>query len=253
MEVKRNKFLKEYLTMLVEMLIFIYFINTFLVQVFAIPSSSMENNMLIGDHLLVNKVRYAGLNCWPDKMFMAQQRVERGDIVTFKAPPEIKAGNYERIWYVKRVIGLPTETIRVENREVFINGRKLDENYTCYQYNQVSFGDFPNLGDEFPPQEFPREFLSNFQKTPGGYQFKIPENHYFCMGDNRDRSSDSRIWGPVPADNIVGSPWRVLWSVKQNKSKKSGNAILEKIRNLVLLIPDFLFNTRWKRTLQKYH
>ncbi|MCP5055060.1 MAG: signal peptidase I [bacterium] len=155
--------------------------------------------------------------------------------MTFKSPAEMKKD------YVKRVIGMPGDLIRIENRKVFINGKPLDEPYTRFerQTNEYPRDYFPlqqpwtidALGtlsylpfrlenhetleiDKKRTVEFCKRFKDYvvLNETSGKQEFKVPDGHYFCMGDNRDNSLDSRFWGPLPQEYIIGKPWRVYWS-----------------------------------------
>ncbi|MCP4213347.1 MAG: signal peptidase I, partial [bacterium] len=187
-----------------------------------------------GDHLLVNKVAYAPALGFLDKLPLPITTIERGFIVTFKGPPDMSKD------FVKRVIGLPGETIKIIDKKVYIDGTLLDEPYTYFKGHPQH----PMNGDNFPlekerivdalgyksylpfvlatPQHTldekrTREFCKRFDQCvqvneAGGRVFKVPEGHYFCMGDNRDHSDDSRFWGPLPAHYILGKPWRVYWS-----------------------------------------
>ncbi|MCK4835880.1 MAG: signal peptidase I, partial [Candidatus Aminicenantes bacterium] len=174
---------REYFELFSEVLIYVFFVMTFLLQSFVIPTGSMEDTLLIGDHLLVGKVSYSrSLGLW-DGLLFPQQKIERGMIVTFKSPAEMDKE------YVKRIIGLPGETIKIMDKKVYIDDKPLDEHYTFFKDSEIVNG----YRDNFP-------------------EYTIPSNQYFCMGDNRDNSFDSRFWGPVHEDLIIGKPWRIYWS-----------------------------------------
>jgi signal peptidase I len=245
-------FFREYFELISEVLVFVFFIQAFLLQTYAIPTPSMEDNMLIGDHLIVDKVKFSKNLTFADKMLLPQKPVERGDIVVFKAPPEIKDKNLEKLEYVKRVIGLPGDVIRVKDKKVYINDQKLDEPYVFFKDN-ISFLDhFPSEYSTFWLMQFPNEFKGNTVETPYGKGFKVPADHYFCMGDNRNHSSDSRVWGPVHKDFIMGSPWRIYWSFESKTSEILTNSVSQKIVNLFKTIVNFFSKTRWDRTFKKY-
>ncbi len=263
----------EYPAMVIEVLVFVFFINTFLLQSQAIPTPSMVNTMLIGDHLLVDKVAYAPhLEKW-ETLLLPIQEIKRGMIVTFKSPAEMDKD------YVKRVIGLPGETIQVKNKIVYINGFPLDE---PYRYFEVS-GKKAH-GDNFPLHK-PRiisplgeiTFLTFYLNTPEGMidrqrtteicarfhdavlplpdgtrVFKVPAGHYFCMGDNRDNSYDSRFWGPVPRENIIGKPWRNYWSYQSVTADYLTPGVLNKVKDIALTVVRFFSHTRWNRAFLKY-
>jgi signal peptidase I len=213
---------REYFELFSEVLIYVFFVMTFLLQSFVIPTGSMEDTLLIGDHLLVDKVAYSRSNGKLDSLFFPQVEIKRGMIVTFKSPPEIEKE------YVKRVIGLPGETIKIVDKRVYIDGKLLVEPYTYFKDNEIS----DSYRDNFP-----------------GY--KIPLHQYFCMGDNRDNSFDSRFWGPVPRDLIIGKPWRIYWSYESSSQEYLGTGITHKIKDIFKTIINFFSKTRWKRTIKK--
>ncbi len=125
---------REYFELIVETLIYVFFVNTFLLQSFVIPTPSMENTLLVGDHLLVSKVAYSNSISKVDNCLLPQERIQRGMIVTFKAPPDMEKE------YVKRVIGMPGDRLRISDKNVFINGRPLAETYTHIQEPGLRFG-----------------------------------------------------------------------------------------------------------------
>jgi signal peptidase I len=142
-------------------------------------------------------------------------------IVTFKAPPDMEKE------YVKRVIALPGETIRIQDKRVFINGQPIHEPYVYFRDAHIDNG----IRDNYPT-------------------YKIPPNYYFCMGDNRDNSYDSRFWGPVPADYIIGKPWRIYWSFASTSSEYMASGV-NKLRDLFSTFFNFFSKTRWDRTIKR--
>jgi len=214
--------LREYFELISEVMIFVFFIMTFLVQTFVIPTGSMEDTLLIGDHLLVDKVSYAARSNPIDRFFLPKVEIRRGTIVTFKSPPEMEKE------YVKRVIGLGGETIQIINKQVLIDGRPLNEPYTFFNDSEIQ----KTLRDNFPP-------------------YRIPEGHYFCMGDNRDNSYDSRHWGAVPDSFIVGRPWRIYWSFESTTEDYMTPGVLHKMKDLAKTVLTFFTKTRWERTVKK--
>lgn len=264
---------REYPEMIVEVLVFVFFINTFLLQSQAIPTPSMVKTMLIGDHLLVNKVAYAPyINNWEKKLLPIED-IQRGMIVTFKSPAEMDKD------YVKRVIGLPGDRIQVRDKIVYINGVPQVEPYTYYEGEPV-----PTHGDNFPLNR-PRiidalghiSYLPFYMNAPGGgidqertievcerfkdaitqekdgsYSFTVPRDYYFCMGDNRDNSYDSRFWGPVPRAYIIGKPWRNYWSYESVTADYLTDGFFNKLKDLALTAVRFFSHTRWNRTFLKF-
>jgi len=241
--------LRENVKTMIEALVLVFFLNAFLLQSFAIPSASMEDNMLIGDHLFAGRAAYDVAGQPLDRIFFPMKRIGRRDIVVFKAPPEIKAGNLSRLMYVKRVIGLPGDLVRISDNRVFINGRPLDEPY-------IFLKGIPSVPADFPPAEegdwepaFPEVYRSCVVPTSGGPAFRVPEGHYFCMGDNRNVSADSRVWGPLPAELVIGRPWRIYWSLAPDSGAGSRRDLLGRLADAVLRFPA---RTRWNRLLKKY-
>jgi len=234
---------REYFELIVETLIYVFFVNTFLLQSFVIPSASMENTLLIGDHLLVNKVAYSRSFSKLENALLPHIPIQRGMIVTFKAPPDMDKE------FVKRVIGMPGDRLRVNAKQVYINGKPLNETYT--RFISVDYGaEFPPLNHYDWYFQFPFDLRQTRQNPDGSVDYIVPANYYFCMGDNRDNSFDSRFWGPVPADYIVGKPWRIYWSYESTSEEYLTPGIVHKIKDLALTVVRFFSHTRWDRTIQ---
>ncbi len=246
---KIQRAFQENLEMILEVLVLVFFVNAFLVQAFAIPTASMEDNLLIGDHILVDRVAYSQSLSPIDAALLPQVKIQRGMIVAFKSPPEIKAGNIKKLFYVKRAIGLPGETIKIIGNKVYIDGRPIVEPYVNFRAPLTVSPDFPPDPAETWPEEFPEEYRSSLVRTEIGTAFKIPDGHYFCMGDNRNLSADSRIWGPLAADCIVGKPWRNYWSTESTTEDMLGKSLPARIKDFVL---GFFTKTRWNRILKRF-
>ncbi len=241
---------REYFELITEVLVFVFFINAFLLQTYVIPSSSMENTMLVGDHLLVDKVSYSHSLGWLDGFFLPQRKLDKGMVVTFSGPSEINRGEEPKN-LVKRVIAAPGDTIRIVRDQVYINGKLSKEPYRIFKDHSPR--------DLFPPDndfgwhyEFPPKFRSSVVETPQGRAFKIPENHYFCMGDNRNNSFDSRAWGPVPGEYVIGKPWRIYWSYESTSKEYLTPGMWHKIKDIFNTVVHFFTKTRWERTFKKY-
>ena len=173
-------------------------INGTLGQARVIPSGSMENTLLIGDHLIMSRVGYdAGIpfTNWHVPLW---RNPHRGQIIIFKPPFDPTQPDY-----VKRVIGLPGDTVDVKDGAVWINGKKLDENYT--------------LGRTEAPR------ADQLMTQYGGLPYKIPDNCYWAMGDNRENSQDSRYWGCVPRNDIIGTPVLIYMSLDAPRDAWNGN------------------------------
>jgi signal peptidase I len=234
---------REYFELIAETLIYVFFVNTFLLQSFVIPTPSMESTLLVGDHLLVDKVSYSNSISRVGNFLLPQVKIRRGMIVTFKAPPDMEKE------YVKRVIGMPGDRLRVAGKKVFVNGRQLPESYTQFKSDEYS--------SDFPPQnhyewyfQFPFALRKTQKNADGSVDYVVPPRHYFCMGDNRDNSFDSRYWGPVPFEYVVGKPWRIYWSYESQTEEYLTPGIIYKIKDIALTIVRFFSHTRWERTIK---
>ncbi|MCK4762232.1 MAG: signal peptidase I [Candidatus Aminicenantes bacterium] len=247
--IKKTIILREYFELIIEVIVFVFFINAFLLQTYVIPSSSMEDSMLIGDHLLVDKVCYSHSLSIIDKLFLPQVKIDRGMIVTFSGPNEIYHKRDEKN-LVKRVIALPGDTIKVVNEKVFVNGKQTKEPYVYFK-GMKPRGQFPPQHEQWH-YEFPEKYKKCVVYTELGNAFKVPENHYFAMGDNRNFSFDCRHWGPLPADLIIGKPWRIYWSFESTSSDYLSNGFVHKLKDIFHTIINFFSKTRWKRTFKKY-
>ena len=180
------------------------FVITFIIQAFQIPSESMENTLLIGDYLLVDKLRYGG-GGFLDHV-LPYRPVRRGDIVVFHYPV------HPSEHFVKRVVGVPGDRVRLINRRVYVNGTPLTESYVRYSsfVHDVFRDEFPRLDNAVPGLE--GRWWLQMRKLVDDGELIIPEGHYFVLGDNRDESLDSRYWGFVPRENIIGRPLLIYWS-----------------------------------------
>ena len=209
---------REYFESLVIAVVLALFIRTFVVQAFKIPTGSMEPNLLIGDHLLVNKLVFGPYLRGVERTLLPMKDIVRGNVIVFKYPEDPERD------FIKRVIGLPGEQIEVRQKRVYVNGRLLDEPYAHYIEQppavpaEIESG--PNhsgLGGD------PRE---NYGPVT------VPPKHYFVMGDNRDNSQDSRYWGFLPRDYVKGKALVIYWSYEA----ETGNVVT---------------GTRWGRLLHQ--
>ncbi len=216
--------LREYFESICVAVILALFIRTFVVQAFKIPTGSMEENLLIGDHLLVNKMLYSPAGSSLEETLGPVRDVERQDVVVFKYPLEPDRD------FIKRVIGLPGESVRIENKRVYINGEPLEEDY-------VFFTEPPGEGNEVF-YDFRRDNMP---------EIEVPDRHYFVMGDNRDNSHDSRFWGTLPRELVKGRALIVYWSYDAPKEAYLATGWLENAKEWVSVVFNFRKNTRWKR------
>jgi len=235
--------IREYFESLVITVILALFGTTFIVQAFKIPTESMEDNLLVGDHLLVNKFAYGARGSLLDSVLPLRE-IHRGDVIVFKYPNELAKN------FVKRAIALPGDHIRTVQRQVYINGKPIDEPYKVHKNPRGTFGD---QRDDFPPKsEFPVFDGGGdafwFKKFVEGADVVVPKDQYFAMGDNRDNSLDSRYWGFVSRDLIVGKALVIYWSF-ETSSQDAGNTA-GGIRQTLDFVSNFFQKTRWSRTLR---
>lgn len=213
----RKSTVREYFESIVITAIIALFATTFVVQAFKIPTGSMESNLLIGDHLLVNKFVYGLQSGWLAKI-LPYEEPKRGDVFVFKYP------NNPEVAYVKRLIGLPGDKIEVKGRTVLVNDTPLTEDYTQYI-------DPRSVYDHYGPYE-------------------VKQNEYFAMGDNRDNSQDSRFWGSVPRDYILGRALVIYWSYETPRDEYLQTSARDRIRQLTDVVFNFFTKTRWSRTFK---
>ena len=235
----RNSVAEWALTLLV-----LLFATSTIAQPFVIPTASMHNTLLTGDHLIVDKLAYAPADSF-SKHLLPYEDVQRGDIIVFRHP------TLDHVDYVKRCIGMPGDHIKLVNKQVFVNGKPLNEPYAVHQDN------FSRYRDNFPQGE--PEYVSDPKMAARTYQMLrddvvngelvIPPGNYFAMGDNRDDSLDSRYWGLVPRDNIMGKPLIIFWSYDA-PSQDLENYNLHHMLDLGL---HFFTKTRWNRTFKLIH
>ncbi len=221
------------------------FVITFIVQAFQIPSPSMENTLLVGDYLLVNKLCYGGGSA--GDYFMPYRRVQRGDIVVFHYP--VNPAQH----FVKRVIGVPGDRVRLVNKQVLVNGVALKEPYAHFSRpaNDLFRDSFPRL--DVAPGETP-EWWVQLRKLVEDGQLIIPSGYYFVMGDNRDDSYDSRYWGFVPQANIIGRPLLIYWSVSGAEGEITApSSVGDRLYHFAYVITHIFQITRWNRTLRLVH
>ena len=238
----------EYAESLLVTVLLALFGTTFIVQAFKIPSQSMEPTLLVGDHLLVNKFLFEGRGAWYEK-FLPYRPIHRGDIVVFKFPFD------DHPHYVKRVIGLPGDRVRIINQRVFINGQPLDEPYVVHDpAGEDSFGDnFPPSGRYFPENGIRPEWATRILDYVDRRSLLVPPNRYFVMGDNRDRSWDSRYWGFVNRDAIMGRPLVIYWSVAATSEDYTDRGISGALRGFADSLLHLPTRTRWNRMLHQVH
>ncbi len=237
---KKRETTPEFIASMAGVLVVGLFIITFCLQAFVIPSSSMENTLLIGDHVFVDRVTEAPRTSWIQPI-VPYRNVRDGDIVVFLSPAE------PGLYVVKRIIGVPGDHIRLKDGVVYRNGQALQEKYVIHNGSYNPYRDnFPAV----PPSEAagvtPEWHLTLASHVVDG-ELVVPPNGYFGMGDNRDVSYDSRYWGFIPSENVIGRPVFIYWSFETppNQYLKSGWGDTLKFVSQVIL--HFFDMTRWSR------
>lgn len=236
----------EFLASLAAVLVTGLFIITFIVQAFEIPSSSMENTLLIGDHVFVNREQFAPRTSWMGPLLPYRQ-IRRGDIVVFLSP--IEPGLY----VVKRIMGIPGDHLHLREGVVYRNGEKLDEPYAVHA--AAGNGDNP-YRDNFPavpPSEY-NNVAPDWQLAQKdfiqGDDLVVPPDRYFGMGDNRDVSFDSRYFGFIPKENVIGRPMFIYWSFQTPPNQYLEKEVSQRVGFLLHVVIHFFDETRWRRTLR---
>jgi signal peptidase I len=211
----KKSVVREYFETIVIAVVLALFMRTFVVQAFKIPTGSMEPNLLIGDHLLVNKFVFAPTLSSVERAVLPVTDIRRGDIVVFKYPEDPERD------FIKRVIGLSGETIELRDHQIHVDGRAIDEPYAHY---------LPR-----PPGTGAGEMTSDDVRERYG-PVVVPAGSVFVMGDNRDNSQDSRYWGFLPKENIKGKALMIYWSFDSSQGGLN-----------------LFTQTRWARLLQQIH
>jgi signal peptidase I len=241
--------LSEYLESLLVTVILALFGTSFVVQAFKIPSQSMEKTLLVGDHLLVNKFIFGGRGAWYDK-FLPYRPLERGDIIVFKYPYQ------EHPHFVKRVIGLPGDRLKIVDQMVYVNGKLLNEPYVVHDpasfYDPMNYS-FPPVGNQMYVSQVQPEWAHEIRKYIQGDELVVPPGKYFAMGDNRDHSLDSRYWGFVDREAIMGRPFLIYWSIDANSSDYGDNSFAQRIVGIFDTLMHLPARTRWSRMLHTVH
>jgi signal peptidase I len=230
----------EFLASMAVVLVVGLFIITFNLQAFEIPSSSMEETLLIGDHVFVDRVSFAPRTGWAAPLLPYRQ-VKRGDIAVFLSPSE------PGLYVVKRVVGLPGDRLRLQDGVLHVNGEPLEEPYV------VRTGGYDAYRDEFPavPAGFNRSVTAEWRAALPGFSgdgdLVVPAQRYFAMGDNRDLSLDSRYWGFVPQENLIGRPLFIYWSFETPPQQYTRRGLRERVAFLFHIVVRFVDRTRWDR------
>ena len=225
----KKSIVREYFESIVIAVILALFVRTWVVQAFKIPTGSMENNLLIGDHLLVNKFIFGPTPLAIGRAVLPVRPIHRGDIIVFKYPDEPERD------FIKRVIGLPAETIELRNKKVYVNGQPIDEPYVHFLT---------------PPSTDYQEVTSSDVRERFG-PVTVPADHYFVMGDNRDNSQDSRYWGFLPRGYVKGKALLIYWSYESGREDYVDEGLMTSIKRLGSVVTHFFTKTRWERLFRQ--
>jgi signal peptidase I len=238
---------REYFESLVITVILALFGTTFIVQAFKIPTPSMEDNLLVGDHLLVNKFAFGARGSIVDKILPLKD-IKRGDVIVFKYPKDLTKH------YVKRAIGLPGDRIKIVDKQVYVNETALNE---PYKIHKAAPGSYDRFGDFFPPKPHYGRVSHGADEDPFWYEeytkddeIVVPPNQYFAMGDNRDNSADSRYWGFVPREFIVGKALIIYWSYETDSDEYRRTDVVDRVQQITDLVTNFFTKTRWSRSFR---
>jgi signal peptidase I len=232
-ETFKKSIVREYFESIVIAVILALFIRTFVVQAFKIPTGSMEENLLIGDHLLVNKFVFGPAASPLERAVLPIGTIKRGDVVVFKYPVEPERD------FIKRVVGLPGESIEVKEKKVYINGKPFEESYVHFLA--------PPMGQSELHE------VTSFDVRERYGPVTVPANQYFVMGDNRDNSQDSRYWGFLPRDYIKGKALMVYWSYEADREDYQQDGLGDRVGGALSTVTHFFTKTRWKRLLHQIH
>jgi signal peptidase I len=232
-EAFKKSIVREYFESIVIAVILALFIRTFVVQAFKIPTGSMEENLLIGDHLLVNKFVFGPTSSSVERSVLPIGTIKRGDVVVFKYPVEPDRD------FIKRVIALPGESVEVRDKKVSVNGKALEEPYVHFLAPAASSSEFHEV--------------TSFDVRDRYGPVTVPPNQYFVMGDNRDNSQDSRYWGFLPRENVKGKALLIYWSYEAERQDYQEEGAAATLRGLVSVFAHFFTRTRWDRMLHQIH
>ncbi len=208
---------REFFELIAETAVFVFFVMTFVVQAFQIPTGSMEPTLLVGDFLLVNKFAYSDPVLPLEGLLVPRKKIERGDVVVFKFPQDLEKD------FVKRVVALEGEKIEVKNKQVYINDEPILEDYKIHMLGQ------------YRDQEDNYYYYNDTVKENYG-PVVVPPGQCFVMGDNRDNSFDSRYWRFLPVNNIKGRPWIIYFSYRAEREAYKKTSFKERLKKFVSFV-----------------
>jgi signal peptidase I len=228
----RKTWLRESFDALLVALVFAVFARTWVVQAFKIPTGSMEENLMVGDHILVNKFVYGPTRSGWEEALLPIRPVERGDVVVFKYPEDPERD------FIKRCLGLPGEVVEIADKRLHVDGEPLaEEGYTRFSDPET-----------YPDSSLVRRSHGYYWARDQYGPYEVPPGHYFCLGDNRDRSQDSRFWGPVPRELVKGRALLIYWSVPQAGAARDRGASGPWWRRGADALRELGAGNRWERS-----
>ncbi|MCD6452654.1 MAG: signal peptidase I [Acidobacteria bacterium] len=214
----KKSVVRDYFESIVIAVILALFVITFVFQSFKIPTGSMEDTLLIGDHIIANKMIFAPTRFSFERKILPVRDIKRGDVIVFRYPVD---PNWN---FVKRVIGLPGDKIEIKDRVVYVNDKPLSEPYVVHKFPYLT-----TMGDNYGP-------------------VVVPKGCYFVLGDNRDNSRDSRYWGFVPRSLIRGRAFIIYWSYEAERGTYLETGFKNRVRNFFSILFHFFTKTRWRRS-----
>lgn len=242
---ERRSGLREYVESLLVTVLLALFGTTFIVQAFKIPSPSMEPTLLVGDHVLVNKFLFGGRGAWYDQ-FLPYRDIRRGDIIVFRFPFD------DHAHYVKRVIGLPGDRIKIIDHLVYLNGLPIDEPYKVHHGPYDPFGEnFPPVSGLFSRNNVRPEWASQLMSHVSKGELIVPQGKLFVLGDNRDSSLDGRFWGFADRESVMGRPLMIYWSVEATTEDYSDRSLGGRVIGAVRTLSQLPVKTRWGRIFRR--
>ena len=238
---KKKETPPEFIASMAVVLVVGLFIITFCMQAFEIPSSSMENTLLIGDHVFVDRDTLGPKTKWMP--LIPYRSIQRHDIVVFLSPAE------PGLYVVKRIVGIPGDRIHLRDNEVYVNGQKQDEPYVIHNGSMNPYRDnFPAVPISDSVNVTPEWHLTMREHIVGD-DLVVPQDSYFAMGDNRDVSYDSRYWGFIPRENVIGRPMFIYWSFETPPNQYLRTGMGDRAAFMIKVVIHFFDQTRWRRML----
>jgi signal peptidase I len=224
---QRKSMIREWAESLASTIIFVLIFTNYIAQATQVPTESMKPTIMVGDHFFLDKIAFPAN--FPNFMrsYLPHRSIHRGDIVAFRSPTD------RNIPFVKRIIGEPRDTVEVRDKDVFVNGRKLDEPYKIHVDSTVYHE------DPWTPEEL--KIRDNYGPTV------VPPDGFFVMGDNRDNSNDSRYWGFITRNDIIGKPLFVYWSYESDPYVPGERTLREWVQGYASIALHFFSRTRWFR------